>query len=50
MGCQPGGVVVKFTRASSATWGSWIQIPGVDLHTTHQAMLWWHPIYKVEEE
>ena len=27
----------------------WVQILGADLHTAHQAMLWWHPTYKIEE-
>ena len=25
--------------------GSWVQT-----YTTHQAMLWWHPTYKIEED
>ena len=31
-------------------WGLWVWIQGADLHTTHQAMLWWHPTYKIEED
>ena len=46
----PSGVVVKFTRSTSAARGLWVQIPGVDLHTAHQAMFWQHPRYKVEED
>ena len=46
----PGGVVVKFVCSALAAQGSRVQIPGVDLHTTHQAMLWQHPTYKREED
>ena len=44
------GLVVKFTHSSSAAQGSQVQILGIDLHTTHQAMLWQHPIHKMEED
>ena len=44
------GTGVKFTRSASKAWGLWIRIPGMDLHTTHQAMLWWCPTYKIEED
>ena len=37
---QPGGTVVKFAHSASAVQGSLVQIPGVDLHTAYQAMLW----------
>ena len=47
---QAGGVVVKFSHSTSVAWGSWVQIPGTDLDTAHQAMLWWHPTYKVKED
>ncbi len=43
---RPCGVVVKLGVLHFAGLGLWVQIPGVDLHTTHQAMLWWHPTYK----
>ena len=36
---QPGGTVVKFAHSTSEAWGSPVQIPGVDLHTTYLAML-----------
>ena len=36
-------VVVKFECSASAAWGSPIWILALDLHTAHQAMLWWHP-------
>ena len=35
-----GSVVVKFSHSASAAQGSPVQIPGVDLHTAYQAMLW----------
>ena len=44
---QPSGVVIKLGRYASVAWGSQVLIPGVDLHTTHQAMLWQHPTYKI---
>ena len=37
---QPGGVVVKFVSSALAAQGLLVWIPGVDLHTAHQAMLW----------
>ena len=40
---QPGGVLVKFGHSVSAAWGSPVQIPGMDLHTTHHTMLRQHP-------
>ena len=41
------GVMVKFHRSASRR-GLRVRIPGVDLHTTHQAMLWQCPRYKIE--
>ena len=35
--------VVEFLCSALAVQGSLVQILGVDLHTTHQAMLWRHP-------
>ena len=46
----PGGTVVKFACPASVAWGSRVQIQGADLHTAHQAMLWQHPTYKIEED
>ena len=37
---QPSGTVVKFACSASAALVSLVQIPGADLHTAHQAMLW----------
>ena len=37
----PGGVVVKFTLSALAARDSWVQSPGVDLHHSLVAMLWW---------
>ena len=45
-GGQPGGVMVKFALSTLAVQGSQARIPGADLHTSHQTMLWWHPTYK----
>ena len=46
---RPSGAVVKFTCSALAAWGLWVWILGADLHTGHQAMLWRHPTYKIEE-
>ena len=50
LGDQPGGVVVKFKHSTSAAQGSQVRIPGVELHTAHQAILWRGPTYKTEED
>ena len=42
--------MVKFLRSALAALGSQVQILGAHLDTTHQAMLWRHPIYKIEED
>ena len=47
---QPGGTVVRFSHSALAVQGLWVWILGVDLHTTHQAMLWQHPTYRMEED
>ena len=46
----PDGVVVTFTCSTLVAWGAQIWILGVDLHSAHQAVLWWHPTYKIEED
>ena len=46
----PEGIAVRFMRSASVVWGLWVQIPGKDLHTAHQAMLWQHLTYRVEED
>ena len=38
-GCH-SGTAVKFAQSASATQGSLFQIPGADLHTASQGMLW----------
>ena len=45
---QPGGVVVGFRCSTLAACGLWVWIPGANLHTAHQVMLWQHPTYKIE--
>ena len=47
---QPGGVVVKFAHSASVARGTWVWVPGTDLHTAHQAKLWRHPAYKIKED
>ena len=49
-GGWPCGVMVKFVPSASSASGLRVWIPGTDLHTTHQAMLWWRPTYKIEED
>ena len=46
----PSGIVVKFAHSASAAQGSWVWIPSADLHSALQAMLWWHPTYKIQED
>ena len=36
----PSGALVKFTYSASVARSLPVQIPGVDLHTARQAMLW----------
>ena len=40
LGAWPGGIVVNFVCPASVAQGSPVQIPGVDLRTAYQAMLW----------
>ena len=47
---RPIGVVVKFMCSAVAAWGLCVWTPGVDLYASHQAMLWLHPTYKIEED
>ena len=42
--------MVKFACSALAAQGLWVLILGSDLHIAHQAMLWQHPTYKVEED
>ena len=46
---QPGGIVVESAWSISAAWGLQGWIPGMYLHTAHEAMLWGRPTYKTEE-
>ena len=49
--CSWAGVtVVEFVCSASVAQGSQVQIPGVDLYTAHQAILWQRPTYKMEED
>ena len=47
---QPGGVVGKFVFPPSVAQIVWVGILSTDLHIAHQAMLWQHPAYKMEED
>ena len=47
---QALGMLVKFARSASVAQGWCVWILGADLHTSHQAMLWQHPTYKIEED
>ena len=37
---RPGGIVAKFAHSTLVAWGLWVWIPGADLNTARQAMLW----------
>ena len=50
LGDQPSGAAVKCACSASAAQGSPVWIPGANLHTTHQAMLWRCPTHKIEED
>ena len=50
LGDWPSGAVAKFVCSALAAQGVLVLILGVDLHTTHQAMLWQHLTYKIEED
>ena len=47
---RPHDIVVKFGVLCFSGLGLWVWIPSADLHTMHQAMLWQHPTYKIEED
>ena len=47
---QSCGVVVKLICSTSTAQGLRVQSLGVDLHTAHQAMLWWGPTYEIEKD
>ena len=47
---RPSGKVAKLAQSALAAWSLQVWILGADLHTAHQAMLWRHPTYKVEED
>ena len=47
---EPSGVVVKFVCSNLVAWGLQFRIPGMDLCTDQQAMVWLHLIYKIEED
>ena len=49
-GGLPGDIVVGFAHSTSVAQGLQVRILGTDLHTAHQAMLWWCPTYKIEED
>ena len=49
-GGLPGGVVVKLMHSTLVAWGSQVWILAADLHTAYQAMLWWYPTCKMEED
>ena len=42
--------MVEFTCPTSEAQGSRVHVLGADLRTTPQAMLWWRPTYKTEED
>ena len=44
LGGWPGSIVVGFACSALAASGLQVRILGMDLHTAHQAVLWWPPI------
>ena len=46
----PGGIVDKLLLSASVGQGLQVWILDMDLYTTHQAMVWRHPAYKIEED
>ena len=44
------GVGVKFACSTLVVLGLRVQILGAEVHTTCQATLQWHPMYKLEED
>ena len=42
--------MVKFVPSALVAQGSQIQILHMDIHTAYQAVLWWCPTYKMEED
>ena len=44
------GVMGMFACSTLVAWGSQVRILGIDLHITHQAMLWWHPTYEIKKD
>ena len=48
-GSQPRGMLVKFAHSASVAKDLQVWILGMDLYTAHQAVLWWPPMYKIEE-
>ena len=50
MGLLAGSVVFGFVCSAAVARALWVWIPGTDLHTTHQAMLWRRPTCKIEED
>ena len=46
---RPGGAAVKCVCSSSAAWGSWVRIPGVDMAPLVKPCCGRRPTYKVEE-
>ena len=46
----PRDIVAKLARSTLVAQGSWVLILGMDLRTAHQAVLWWSPTYRMEED
>ena len=46
---QPSGIEVNSAQSALAAQCSWVWIPGTDLHTAHQTMLWCVPYTKEED-
>ena len=42
--------MLKSAHSALVAQGLQVQIPGMDLHTAHEAMLWRHPTYKKKKQ
>ena len=49
-GGWPCGIVVKFSALCFGGLGLWVCFPGIGLHHLSAAVLWQHPIYKIQED
>ena len=44
------GPIALWLSSVSSTSVAWVQFPGVGLHHSSVAILWWQPTHKIEED